>query len=297
VKFPKPRRGSLARPTETGIGEMMGAVLAETVVIGDSRAFYRLETAILRSATSGISRVAPIVATERGRAALQFGRMVEGRLWSARVDSSLDRTPHTLRPFPQPSRDHFLLACKNPLDPCKGLSGWKRGLRSVRGDGHPRRDGGAKRLTDVRAVERLGDLAVETIMTVVGLALALAQAIVIGTTTERWRAFLIATSILLVLGTGWALIVHVRHARSIDAIADQITKLISANRPLSLPQIIKRVNENSGIEVSRDDIAEALELERGRGYACSADLTTKDDGGREYIVQVFAYPNMGTCSN
>ncbi len=131
----------------------------------------------------------------------------------------------------------------------------------------------------------------ETLLAILGACLSVAQIAVDGRT--RGKTFRILFGLLaaaLFAYFGWR---QVQHTRYINAIADEITTIMSAARYQSAEQLARHLSENRKEPVSAADLDEAIERQREKGYLCSSDVTATAADGRSYLVRVYGDRNFG----
>jgi hypothetical protein len=135
----------------------------------------------------------------------------------------------------------------------------------------------------------------DSVVGIISLCIALAQAAVLVSNFERKRTFALALGLLLVILIGYWTVEKWRHHSYIESLSSEITVTLSANRSLSLEQIAQQLNENRKDPVSSADLDAAIEYERSIGYICSMNVSTTATDGRQYTVRVYSYPGLGRC--
>lgn len=135
----------------------------------------------------------------------------------------------------------------------------------------------------------------DSVLTVVGFALGLAQVIVLLTVSKRRYTFIIATTVILFLAGLYGLIGWAQRLDTENGIKEQLHEIFASNNPLTIQQLTARVNENRKDPVTADEVVEAFEQLRIGASLCTADITTKDNEGHEYLVHVYNRRGFRTC--
>jgi len=132
----------------------------------------------------------------------------------------------------------------------------------------------------------------DSIIGIVSFCLAVAQAIILSSKSERRRTFAIVTTGLLILSLGVWGAEHYRHKQLIEDIADAVTLTMSANKYQTVDQIALHVNENRTDPVSSTDLQAAIDLDKARGYICSMNVNA-EWLERQLLVRVYVMSGFG----
>jgi hypothetical protein len=135
----------------------------------------------------------------------------------------------------------------------------------------------------------------DSLVGIVSLCIALAQVAVLVSGHERRRTFQMVLAGLLILGIGYLVTERYRHYASIERLADEVTRSMSANTVQSVEQISLHINENRKESVSPSDLEAAIERNRAKGYLCSENRNATGDDGRKYLIRVYTQSGFGAC--